>query len=63
MQSFNNELVRSLESLRDRRDNISSEIRRDEEKKNELEKYLAKLREELDELNGNIILKERVPRE
>ena len=46
--------------MKERRDNILSEIRKDEERKNELETYIAKLREELENLNGSLVYKFRV---
>jgi hypothetical protein len=44
--------VRSLENIRERRDNILIDIQKEEERKNEIEKYLAKLREELEQIDG-----------
>jgi hypothetical protein len=49
-------LVRSLEGLRERRDNILMEIKKEEDRKNEIERIIMKLREELDQLNGNNII-------
>lgn len=44
--------MRSLEGLRERRDNILLDIKKEEERKNEIEKYIMKLKEELEALNG-----------
>jgi hypothetical protein len=41
-----------LENIRERRDNIILEIRKEEERKNEIERFLAKLKEELEQLDG-----------
>ena len=56
MQNFNTELVRSLEGLKERRDNILIEIKKEEDRKNEIERILFKLREELEQINGNFII-------
>jgi hypothetical protein len=52
LQSFNSELVKSLEGLKDRRDNIIIEIKKEEERRIEIEKIIFKLKEELEQLNG-----------
>jgi hypothetical protein len=52
LQNFNTELVRSLESIRERRENILMEIKKEEDRKNEIEKYIIKLKDELEGLNG-----------
>jgi hypothetical protein len=54
LQSFNTELVRSLEGLKERRDNIIIEIKKEEDRKTEIERIIFKLREELDGLNGKL---------
>jgi hypothetical protein len=45
--------VRSLESIKERRDNILIEIKKEEERKTEIEKFLFKLKEELEQIDGN----------
>jgi len=45
-------LVKSLEGLRERRDNILLEIKKDEEKRRDIENYIKKLEIELEGLNG-----------
>ena len=54
LNSFNSELVKSLEGLRERRDNILMELKKDEERKREIENYIKKLDEELENINGNL---------
>ncbi len=53
LNSFNSELVKSLEGLKERRENILMEIKKEDERKNELEKIIFKLKEELEQVNGN----------
>jgi hypothetical protein len=52
LQAFNNELVKSLENIRERRDMILIDIRKEEERKIEIENYLAKLKAELEQIDG-----------
>lgn len=52
MNNFNSELVKSLEGLRERRDNLLMEIKKDDEKRREIENYIKKLELELENLNG-----------
>ncbi len=52
MNNFNSELVKSLEGLRERRDNLIMEIKKDDEKRREIENYIKKLELELENLNG-----------
>ena len=47
-------MVKSLEGLRERRDNILMELKKDEERKREIENYIKKLDEELENINGNL---------
>ena len=54
LQTFNTELVKSLEGLRERRDNILIDIKKEEEKKNEIEKIIEKIQIELENLNEHL---------
>lgn len=51
MQNVNADLVKSLEGLRERRDNIIVDIQKDSERKNEIEQMIQKLQAELENLN------------
>jgi hypothetical protein len=44
--------VKSLEGLKERRENILMEIKKEDDRKNELEKIIFKLKEELGQING-----------
>jgi Sjoegren syndrome nuclear autoantigen 1 len=46
--------VKSLEGLRERRDNILIDIKKEEEKKNEIEKIIEKIQIELENLNEHL---------
>jgi Sjoegren syndrome nuclear autoantigen 1 len=56
-------LVKSLEGLKERRDNILIEIKKDEERKNEIEKFIEKLGSELEELKESLQKKVEVRNE
>ncbi len=47
LNNYNLELIKSIEGLKERREKISLEIKKDEEKKNQLEDYIEKLRLDL----------------
>jgi Sjoegren syndrome nuclear autoantigen 1 len=47
-------LVRSLEGLKERRENIIIEIKKEEDRKIEIERIISKLREELEGLNESL---------
>jgi len=47
-------LVRSLEGLKERRENIIIEIKKEEDRKIEIERIVSKLREELEGLNESL---------
>ena len=47
-------MVKSLEGLRERRDNLIMEIKKDEEKRREIDNYIKKLELEFENLNGII---------
>ena len=55
--------VKSLEGLKERRDNILIEIKKDEERKNEIEKFIEKLGSELEELKESLQKKVEVRNE
>ena len=56
-------MVKSLEGLKERRDNILIEIKKDEERKNEIEQFIEKLESELEELNESLQKKAEVRNE
>lgn len=56
-------MVKSLEGLKERRDNILIEIKKDEERKNEIEKFIEKLGSELEELKESLQKKVEVRNE
>ncbi len=47
-------MVRSLEGLKERRENIIIEIKKEEDRKIEIERIISKLREELEGLNESL---------
>ena len=47
-------MVRSLEGLKERRENIIIEIKKEEDRKIEIERIVSKLREELEGLNESL---------
>ena len=51
LQTFNAELIRSLEGLQERRKNIIVDIKKEEERKKDLEQYIIKLQAEIETLN------------
>jgi len=58
LQSYNNDLVKALESLTDRRDHLDADIQRDRLQKNKLENQLRSLKEQLRSLESQIDTKE-----
>jgi sjoegren syndrome nuclear autoantigen 1 len=52
LQNYNNELVKMLESLKERREDIHSEIVKQEEEKFKIEKEMSILGERLERVNG-----------
>ena len=63
MQNYNSELVKSLEGIRERRENLLVDMKKDTEEKNEIEQTIEKLSQELEELNANLIQKEELKNE
>ena len=63
LQNYNSELVKSLEGIRERRENLLIDMKKDTENKNEIEQTLEKLSQDLEELNANLIQKEEIKNE
>ena len=63
LQNYNSELVKSLEGIRERRENLLVDMKKDTEEKNEIEQTIEKLSQELEELNANLIEKEELKNE
>ena len=63
LQNYNSELVKSLEGIRERRENLLIDMKKDTENKNEIEQTLEKLSQDLEELNANLIEKEEIKNE
>ena len=63
MQNYNSELVKSLEGIRERRENLLVDMKKDTEEKNEIEQTIEKLSQELEELNASLIQKEELKNE
>ena len=60
MQNFNNELVKALEDIKIRRDEISAEISKQQEEKAVLEQQIAILNDKLTVLNSNLMINNRI---
>jgi len=56
LNNYNTELVKSIEGLKERRENIIMEIKKEEERKLELESFIEKLKRDFITLDGNILL-------
>ena len=54
LQNYNNELVKCLQDLRGKRENVHKEILNEEREKNQIQKELANLTEKLHRLNESI---------
>ncbi len=63
MQNYNSELVKSLEGIRERRENLLIDMKKDTEEKNEIVQTIEKLSQELEELNATLIQKEELKNE
>ena len=63
MQSYNSELVKSLEGIRERRENLLIDMKKDTEEKNEIIQTIEKYTQELEELNANLMQKEAIKNE
>mmetsp|Transcript_26055 Transcript_26055/g.46270 ORF Transcript_26055/g.46270 Transcript_26055/m.46270 type:complete len:113 (-) Transcript_26055:209-547(-) len=57
LQNYNNELVKCLEDLREKRETLNKEILKEEKKKQEIQKKLHKLTEELHRINERLAKK------
>merc|ERR1712205_130415 len=57
LQNYNNELVKSLEELREKRETINREIAREEEDKNKIQNDLKILTERLSRINDSLARK------
>jgi len=58
MQSYNNEIVKCLDDLCERRNRLVKEIQREEQEKNVLESQFRALQERLDVVNASLREKE-----
>ena len=63
LQNYNSELVKSLEGIRERRENLLIDMKKDTEEKNEIIQTIEKLSQELEELNATLIQKEEIKNE
>ena len=52
MNNYNSELVKSIEGIKERRENILMEIKKDEERKYELENFIERLKNDLKKVEG-----------
>ena len=57
LQTYNNELVKCIEDLNQRRDEVSKEIKLDENEKEKLEHDIAILHERLQKVNTSLARK------
>ena len=60
LQTYNNELVKCIEDLNQRRDEVSKEIKLDENEKEKLEHDIAILHERLQKVNTSLARKIQV---
>ena len=63
LQNYNSELVKSLEGIRERRENLLIDMKKDTEEKNEIIQAIEKLSQELEELNASLLQKEEIKNE
>lgn len=56
LNNYNLDLVKSIEGLKERRENIIMEIKKEEERKFELESFIEKLKKDLVDLDGKFII-------
>ena len=54
LQTYNNELVRCIEDLREKREEVNRTILRDEEEKAKIQKELTRLTERLSKINEDL---------
>eukprot|EP01083_Nonionella_stella_P075023 203700_1 len=57
LQNYNNELVKCIEDLREKREQVNKDILKEERDKSHIQKQLATLTESLHKLNESIALK------
>merc|ERR1712032_1419930 len=57
LQTYNNELVKSIEDLREKREEVNRQILKDEEEKAKIQKDLSILTDRLTRLNENLARK------
>ena len=60
MSNYNQELVRCIEDLREKREEVNRSILRDEEEKSKIQKELTKMTERLSRLNEDLARKMQV---
>ena len=63
LQNYNTELVKSLEGIRERRENLLIDMKKDNDEKMEINQNMEKLSQELEELNMNLQYKENLKKE
>lgn len=54
LQTYNNELVKCLEELCERRNDLQNDIQKDEQDKAQLERQLQSLQQQLDKVNKSL---------
>ncbi|KAJ3083079.1 Sjoegren syndrome nuclear autoantigen 1 [Quaeritorhiza haematococci] len=57
LQSFNNELVKGIEDLRERREAVVLQIRQEEDRKRQLESQMHELAQQLERVNQSLTKK------
>merc|ERR1712228_888285 len=63
LQTYNNELVKCLQDLKQKRDNVHKEITNEEREKSRVQKQLAEMTEQLHRLNESIAQKSQTRNE
>ena len=63
LQNYNTELVKSLEGIRERRENLLIDMKKDNDEKMEITQNMEKLSQELEELNMTLQYKENLKKE
>ena len=63
LQTYNNELVKCLQDLKQKRDNVHKEITNEEREKSRVQKQLAEMTEQLHRLNESITQKSQTRNE
>lgn len=59
LQNYNNELVKCLQDLKQKRDTVHKEMINEEREKSRVQKQLAELTEQLHRLNESIAIKQQ----